>query len=505
MQSATPVIVGVGEAIDRPATLAVAREPRALAVEAARCAVADAIGRVDSAASYGLLARIDALDIVNIASWRYDDIVGLLSTDLGINPVHRVYHPVGGESPLRIVHDAALRIAAGGSRVVLICGAEAQHSVARAKREATAMPGWTRHGPDAPEPLRGADIVHPLARRHGLTVPAKVYPLFEMASAAALGQTPRDARAESGVLWERYAQVAADNPMAWQAKIRTADEIITPGTDNRMIAWPYTKRMVANPLVNQAAALIVMRLDMALDAGIDPVRLIYIHGGAAANEPRDFLARDGFDRSPAQDAVLAAAAERAPDGFDALELYSCFPCVPKMARRSLGLGADVSPSVTGGLSFFGAPLSNYMLHATCAMVRRLRGGGGMGLLYGQGEFVTKHHALLLSARAAEAPIAENYGVQADADRRRRAVPPLAEPRPEPAQVESATVFHRRDGSVDQGVVILRMGDGARTLAAVAAEDRTTLARLTDDARFPVGMAGKIVADGDGMIWRAEGC
>src|SRR5438034_6574494 len=29
--------------------------------------------------------------------------------------------------------------------------------------------------------------------------------------------------------------------------------------------------------------------------------------------------------------------------FDAIELYSCFPCVPKMARRTLGLGPDVQP------------------------------------------------------------------------------------------------------------------------------------------------------------------
>ena len=84
--------------------------------------------------------------------------------------------------------------------------------------------------------------------------------------------------------------------------------------------------------------------------------------------------------------------------FDAIELYSCFPCVPKMARRTLGLGADVQPTVTGGLTFFGAPLNTYMTHAACAMVRKLRDGAKLGLLYGQGGFVTKHHALVLSRR-----------------------------------------------------------------------------------------------------------
>src|SRR6201999_4650494 len=104
--------------------------------------------------------------------------------------------------------------------------------------------------------------------------------------------------------------------------------------------------------------------------------------------------------------------------FEAIELYSCFPCVPKMARRPLGLGADVRPTVTGGLTFFGAPLNTYMTHAACAMVRKLRSGASLGLLYGQGGFVTKHHALVLSRQAPQAVLAQETSVQAEADRSR---------------------------------------------------------------------------------------
>jgi acetyl-CoA C-acetyltransferase len=42
----------------------------------------------------------------------------------------------------------------------------------------------------------------------------------------------------------------------------------------------------------------------------------------------------------------------------------------------------VQPTVTGGLTFFGAPLNTYMTHAACAMVRKLRNGAKLGLLYG---------------------------------------------------------------------------------------------------------------------------
>jgi acetyl-CoA C-acetyltransferase len=488
----TPVIVGIGESLDRPFEVAHAKEPIALAAEAARGAEADA--------GAALLAQVDALDLVNLVSWRYADAAGALADLLGIAPAHHQFHEVGGESPVRLLHEAALRIARGESRVALVCGAEAQHSASRAQREGV-VPPWTPFAKDGPKPLRGADLVHPLALRMGLATPTQVYPLYEMASAASWGQAPAEARAESGTLWERYSAVAAQNPRAWLRKSFTADAIVTPADDNRMIAWPYTKLMVANPLVNQGAAVLVTSLAVAREVGWPEDRIVHFAGGAAASEPRDFLQRDSFTHSPAQDAVLEAARALAPDGFDALELYSCFPCVPKMARRSLGLGREVEPSVTGGLTFFGAPLSTYMLHAACAMVRRLREGGGTGLLYGQGEFVTKHHALVLS-RDAAAPLAADYSVQADADARRGPVPDIVEPVAGPAILESATVLFGREG-LDRGVVILRTPDGARTMATVPAEDSATLALMMGEDRFPVGLTGRITIEGDSAHWRAE--
>ena len=152
--------------------------------------------------------------------------------------------------------------------------------------------------------------------------------------------------------------------------------------------------------------------------------------------------------------VLEAAKELAGgDGraFDAIELYSCFPCVPKMARRTLGLGADVQPTVTGGLTFFGAPLNTYMTHAACAMVRKLRAGATLGLLYGQGGFVTKHHALVLSRTPPEEPLAQETSVQAEAERRRGGVPEFVTEASGKGKVESFTVLYGRNNEVGHGV------------------------------------------------------
>ena len=214
-------------------------------------------------------------------------------------------------------------------------------------------------------------------------------------------------------------------PRPWLKRRFAPEEITTPSADNRLIAWPYTKLMVANPSVNMGAAILMTTLAKARAAGIPEDRLIHVWGGASAEEPRDYLIRDQFFESHAQNAVLKAAIDLAGgDGGRSIRSSSIvvFPCVPKMARRTLGLGADVKPTVNGGLTFFGAPLNTYMTHAACAMIRSLRKGSKLGLLYGQGGFVTKHHALVLSRQAPKDALAQDTSVQAEADRNRGAVP-----------------------------------------------------------------------------------
>ena len=351
-----------------------------------------------------MLGELGSLDVVNFLSWRYRDPEKLLAERLGAKPAHCYYGPVGGESPIRYLHEAAKRIARGECSVAAVCGAEAQSTATKAQRAGIDLP-WTPFAHDVEEPKRGAAFQKPMAVTLGVFRPITVYPLYESATSAHWGQTPREALAESGALWSTYARVASENPNSWLKKQFTPDEITTPTPENRLIAWPYTKLMVANPTVNMGGAILMTSLAKARAAGVPEDRLIYPLGGASAEEPRDYLVRDQFFESHPQNAVLKAVMDLVEgDGkkFDAIELYSCFPCVPKMARRTLGLGPDVKPTVTGGLTFFGAPLNTYMTHAACAMVRKLREGGKLGLLYGQGGFVTKHHGLVLSRQAPKA-------------------------------------------------------------------------------------------------------
>jgi acetyl-CoA C-acetyltransferase len=491
-----PVIVGIGEIVDRPKEITEGLEPLTLLEQSLRLA------EVDSGAK--LLHELGSLDVVNFLSWRYRDPEKQLAERLGVNPAHCYYGPVGGESPIRYLHEAAQRIARGECSVAAVCGAEAQSTATKAERAKITLP-WTPFAHDVEEPKRGAAFQKPLAVKLGVFRPITVYPLYESATSAHWGQTPREALAESGALWSTYANVASENPNSWLKKRFTSDDITTPTQENRLIAWPYTKLMVANPMVNIGGAVLMTSLAKARAASVGEDKLGYPLGGASAEEPRDYLLRDQFYESHPQNAVLKAVMELVGgDGrmFDAIELYSCFPCVPKMARRTLGLGPDVQPTVTGGLTFFGAPLNTYMTHAACAMVRKLRNGAKLGLLYGQGGFVTKHHGLVVSREAPREAMMQKTSVQAEADRNKRAVPEFVDEATGKGKVEAFTVIYRNNGEVEHGVVMLRTENGKRTLARVPADDTATLAHLHNMERTPVASRGAITMAEDGVPqWR----
>ena len=122
--------------------------------------------------------------------------------------------------------------------------------------------------------------------------------------------------------------------------------------------------------------------------------------------------------------IWSAASGR---NFDAIELYSCFPCRAEDGATDTGVWAPTCmPTVTGGLTFFGAPLND--LHERtpparwCA--RCVTGVNRLGLLYAQGGFVTKHHAVVLSSQAPTQPLSQETSVQAAADAANHQVPGL---------------------------------------------------------------------------------
>ncbi|MGH1558066.1 hypothetical protein ACRAWD_10295 [Caulobacter segnis] len=83
-----------------------------------------------------------------------------------------------------------------------------------------------------------------------------------------LGARPGSGPAESGRTMGALAEWRRPTLNAW---IKTAPNAATIGTvtaGERMISWPYPKLMVANPQVNQAAAILVVSLALARELGV---------------------------------------------------------------------------------------------------------------------------------------------------------------------------------------------------------------------------------------------
>ncbi|MFC4293835.1 acetyl-CoA acetyltransferase [Novosphingobium tardum] len=491
-----PVIVGVGQVNDRPADPAQGLDSLALMVAALRAADEDAGG--------GWLADCDALAVVDQIAFRdTNPLADKVAWAIGAAPRHCEQTPAPmGDSPVRLLHEAANRIAAGQSTIAAVTGGEALRTAAQraalAAGTQVSADHAVRNAPHRKTPGWRA--------RYGLSAPVDVYPLYENGCRAAWGQSLEQAQAESGTIWALMSQVADRVPAAWIHKPVTAEEVIEPTAANRPIAHPYTKFMVANSSVNQGAGFLVTSLGEARRRGVPEERLVYVGMGAAAHEPDDILSRDRYDASAGMTVSISRTMElnglSAAD-LDHVELYSCFPCVPKMARRVLDWPLDRPATVFGGLTFGGGPIGNYMSHAVAEMVLALRRDRpeAKGLLFANGGFATHNHSLVVSrAPLPRTALPQDFDFQAEADAMRRPVPPLVEDYEGAAVIESYTVLYARDGSVKWGVIVARTADDRRTLARVPASDAETIAFLVDGKREPLGTPGRIVAEGDDRIW-----
>lgn len=481
-----PVIAGVGQINDR--------EERLNSVEL----MAAALRRADADGGGGWLGRIDALDAVAQLSFpEFADASAALAQLLDIAPRHcaQTRYPMG-DSPVALLNTAANRIAAGDVEVCAVAGGEALRTAA--KRAAGVKRDAVRES--------AARSAREGRTRYGIVAPTDVYPFYENACRAAWGQTLNEAQRESAEIWAGMSRVAAANPNAWLRTEYTPEQVLVVSPSNRLIAFPYTKLMVANASVNQGAAFIVTSLARAKAHGLAETQLVYVGRGAAAREPGDVLARDRVDRSLSLEASLQGALRIngiASTDLDVVELYSCFPVMPKLARRAIDWPLDNPMTVFGGLTFGGGPVGNYMSHAIASMTETLRAGGRHGLLFGNGGFATTSHAIVLSrdpAIATQSP--HDPSVQTEADAKRGRAPVLLHTYTGEARIKSYTVFYGRDGAAKSGVIVAVTPSSETVLTYVDRMDTDLIAFLTDGRREPVGVTGRVATDDEGVNhWR----
>ena len=475
-----PVVVGVGQVSQRVAA-AEARAPIDLLADASRLAEAD------TDAKQSLLDQVGVVAVAQIGSWRYPDPGALLARRLGIEPRRTLVSTVGGNSPQLLVDELAARIQRNELDVALVGGAESMHTRWRARREPRVELTWET-GDDAPcEWVIGDDRpgASPYEAAHSALAPPLVYPLFETALRAAAGRTVEEHQRHVSELWARFSQVAATNPHAWSQQALTAEQIRTVSPDNRMVCFPYPKRMCANIDVDQAAALLLCSYESARAAGVPDDRMVFLHAAAEVHDHYFFSERWSLAESPGIATAVGDAVDAAGIALDDIarfDLYSCFPSAVQVAARALGL-ADDDPralTVTGGLGFAGGPVNNYPTHAIARMVELLRGDPmSYGCTTALGWYISKHATGIWSST----PPARGFqrvdpaASQAKVD---------ATPRREPAglldeevTLEATSVSFERDGTPSLGIVTALTGDGRRALANV--RDKALLGAFTTEA------------------------
>lgn len=481
-QGRMPVIVGAAQATQRDVPLDEALSAPDMLERVARAAFDDA------GAGARALEGLDLVGMVAMLGWRNLNPAQFLADRLGAGSARAVLTAVGGEMPLRFVDHCAREIAAGRLRSVLVCGTHNLRTLRRAgvARRQLAWDESSRGTPEAYGQNRAGTNEQEVA--YGLDRPSSVYPIFENALRARRGQDLATHRERMGALMSRFTRVAAANPHAWFPVERSAAELATPSASNRMVAFPYTKYLNSVIETDQAAALWITSAAHARALGVPSERMVHVWGGGQAVERAWFASeRPDFAACPALATAVRAALARAGaelEAVDHFDLYSCFPVAVEMACEMLGLD-ESDPrgfTVTGGLPYAGGPGNNYTLHSLVSMVERLRAApGSLGLVTGNGWYLTKHSALVCSSAPPEKP------GEAPEEAGPDAVTPVAVA--EGAGVlETYTVLYDRDGAPERGIAIGRLETGSRFLANTPA-DRDLLEAFS--AREEVGRRGRV--------------
>jgi acetyl-CoA C-acetyltransferase len=488
----SPVIVGVGQVSQR-VTPADARAPIDLLADA--CRLAD----TDAQATASLLDRVGVVAIAAIGSWPYPDPGALLARKLGIEPNATLVSTVGGNSPQLLVNELADRIRRNDLDVAIVGGAEAMHTRWRARREPRVELTW-EHGDDAPCEWVIGDTrpgANDYESAHSALAPPMVYPLFETALRAAAGRTVEAHQRHVSELWARFSAVAADNPNAWSRQAFSAEEIRTVTPDNRMVCFPYPKRMCANIDVDQAAALLLCSYEAANAAGVPDDRMVFLHASAETHDHYFFSERPTLTESPGIATAVGDALDAAGitiDDVARFDLYSCFPSAVQVAMRALKL-ADDDPrplTVTGGLGFAGGPVNNYPTHAIARMVEVLRADPtSFGCTTALGWYISKHACGVWSAT----PPANGFR-RVDPASSQAKVDAL--PRRDAAglvdgevTIEATSVAVERDGSPTLGILTALTPDGRRAMANI--RDKDALGALMAEAHE--GRAAVLTNDG----------
>lgn len=482
-----PVIIGVAEWTDRDSAPADALSPVDMLETVSRAAAADAGGGqavIDAITDISVVRTFfDSTPAYQAPGVAYSNLPRSLAKRLGAAPSGLTYPHVGGNTPQYQVNTYAQRLAEGEGDVVLLAGAEAMRTMNNAARQSFEL-DWVEDTGDTPDVIGdGTPGVNKHEMAHNIGVPVSTYPLYENAIGHHLGRSPAQQRAFCGALFAPFSQVAAQNPYAAFPTIYDAQSLSEPGPGNRMLAYPYTKRMVAQMYVDQAAAVLMTTYARAKELGVPDAKIIHLHGCADTKEKWFISDRVDYHSCPAmrvgsQHAFDMAGKTAADMAF--FDLYSCFPSAVEVGCAALGLDPfdPRGMTVTGGLPFFGGPGNNYTMHGIATMAAKLRAKpGSYGYVTGNGWYLTKHSFGIYSAAAPDGPFERAAPATYQSEIDALDSPAFTQTPKGEGVVETYTVVFGKDGPSKAIVIGRQAADNARFLSV--SKDPAMLAQMID--------------------------
>ncbi len=480
----TPVLVGAAAVVQRgddPNQLA---EPLDLMEESGRLAA-------DDAGSPRVLTELDRIWAPR-GFWAYADPGRILGERYGAKGAKTVVAEIGILQST-ILGKACEAIAKGESEVAMIVGAEARDRANRFQRAGQDVP-LTDQSEGTPDEVLvpHQEIMGQLEIELGLITPIIQYSMIDNALRAHEGQSLAEHRDELGRLWGDFNEVAVDNEDAWNRTPRTPEEIVTPGEGNRMLAYPYTKSLVSQWNVNQAGAVIVCSLEKAQALGLDESRFVYPlavvdnEHMVTLSERRDLWRSPGFANAGkrAFDYV-----ERTPDEIDHFECYSCFPAAVRTQQREMGIPLDRRVTQTGGMTFGGGPLNNFVIQSWVKMVETIRATpGSYGCVTAVSGLITKQGVAVFGSEPASKPFLHDFVTEET--REGQAVQAVEGGATGRGKIVAYTVSH--DPNAAHGVaMIVDLDDGRRTMRVIDDPDWMALG----ESEELVGRSVDVTEDG----------
>lgn len=506
IENTTPILIGVGQSIEKGVNPAEAQPPMGLAAEAAKRALDD------TGAGAAIAPMIDTLAAIRIfpdstnrprlmhGFGRAQNPPRAIARRIGANPTNAIYSHVGGNTPQKLVNEMAQRIVEGDVGIALLAGAEAVDTMKSALRQGIEL-NWEEEDEGSQEDRGiGGTFVSQQEFAHGIGIPVQTYPLFENAIRGHQHQTIEEHMLAMGRLFEPFTGVAAHNPNAYFPTHRSAEELATVTPDNRFICFPYPKYMNAMDGVNQGAAVIMTSVGRARELGIDASKWVFLHGCGEANDKILVSDRVNYHSAPAIKLNGEKAfdmAGRNIDDMDFIDLYSCFPSAVQTACDALGLDyADPRGlTVTGGLPFFGGPGNNYSMNAIAEMAGRLRAKpGSFGLVTANGGYLTKHATGVYSTTPVDGTWSREDPGSYQAEIDSMESPPVDEAPEGAAEIETYTVCFGKKGP-ERGIIIGRLSENGHRFVANTPSDPEILQNLIE--QDSLGRPG-VVSATDGM-------